>query len=104
MKTGLSGSSLFSLFNQVVTLSQESVEWITGKIVLDARFREALLAAPDQTLSGFELTEREKAGLRCLDSETMEALAQTLAIRLSKIRPASRDALQIFYRNKNKEE
>ena len=66
-------------------MSQESVEWIIGKIVLDARFRESLLADPDQALSAFDLTEREKAGFKCLDSETMEAVAKTLADRLAQV-------------------
>lgn len=83
-------------------MSQESVELITGKIVLSAGFRASLLAAPDQTLSAFDLTEREKAGLKCLDSETMEALAQTLAVRLSQIRFASRGTLLDFLTGQGK--
>ncbi len=39
---------------------------------------EALLADPDQALAGFDLTKAEKAGLKRLDDETLEALAQSL--------------------------
>ena len=77
-------------------MSQESVELIIGKIVLDARFRETLLADPDQALSAFDLTEREKAGFRCLDCETMEAVAKTLADRLQQTSPATRGLLLGF--------
>jgi len=71
-------------------VSQQAQEWITGKIVLDAGFREALIADPDQTLSGFDLLESEKAWLKRIDLETMEALAQILALRMGQIRPANR--------------
>jgi hypothetical protein len=77
-------------------LSQESVEWVIGKIILDARFREVLLADPDQVLSAFDLTEREKAGFKCLDSETMEAVAKTLVDRLQQTNPAARGFLLDF--------
>ena len=70
-------------------MSQKTVEWIIGKIVLDAGFREALLADPDQVLAGFDLTESEKASIKRLDSETMELLAHTLAVRVSRIRQVS---------------
>jgi hypothetical protein len=73
------------------SLSRESVELITGKIVLNASFREALLADPDHTLSPYELTESERASLKCLDSETMEVLAHTLEVRVATIHPGSRD-------------
>jgi len=35
-------------------LSEQAVEWVTGKIVWDASFREALIADPDQTLAYFD--------------------------------------------------
>jgi hypothetical protein len=77
-------------------LSQESVERVIGKIILDIRFREALLADPDQALSPFDLTEREKTGFKYLDSETMEAVAKTLADRLQQTNPAVRGFLLDF--------
>jgi hypothetical protein len=60
-------------------MSKQALEWIVGKIVLDASFREALLAAPDPALAGFDLFESEKAWIKAIDLETMEALAHTLA-------------------------
>lgn len=77
MEAGLIGSNLLLLFPEG-HLSEQAVEWVTGKIVLDANFREALIADPDQALSGFDLNESEKAWLKRVDFETMEALAQAL--------------------------
>ena len=71
-------------------MSQQAIDYITGKIVLDASFREALMADPDQTLSGFDLSESEKAWLKRIDYETMETLAQTLALCEAKINPTNR--------------
>jgi hypothetical protein len=79
-------------------LSQGSVETIIGKLLLDAGFRETLLAAPDQALGGFELTKDEKITLKCLDCETLEALARTLAVRLEQIRRAHQGiSLDLFF-------
>jgi len=68
------------------SVSIEAVEAIIGKILLDAHFREALFARPDQTLAGFDLTAAEIAGLKSLDAETADALAQTLQERAKKWR------------------
>lgn len=71
-------------------MSKQAVDYITGMIVLDVSFREALMADPDQALSGFDLSEREKAWLKRIDYETMETLAQTLALCRSMNSPANR--------------
>jgi len=65
-------------------MSKEAVESVIGKIMLDAEFREAFAAGPDQVLAGFDLSETEKAGLKSIDVETMDALAHTLDERVSK--------------------
>ena len=65
-------------------MSRETVEAIIGKAVLDSEFREALFADPDQALEGYDLTDEEVAGLKIIDSETMESLAGTLDERISK--------------------
>ena len=59
-------------------MSKEAVESVLGKTLLDAAFRAALLADPDQALASFELTKTEKAGLKRLDGETLDALAFSL--------------------------
>lgn len=65
-------------------MSQQAVESVIGKVVMDAEFRQELLANPDQALAAFDLTETEKAGLKSMDNETMDALAATLDSRTSK--------------------
>ncbi len=70
-------------------MSKEAVEAVIGKILLDAEFRLALMADPDQTLAGFDLTKGEKARLKNMDSETLESLAKTLEVRIRKKRLAA---------------
>ncbi len=60
-------------------MSKTVLESVIGKALMEAEFRQALLADPDQALAGFDLTEAEKASLKNMDSETMEALAVALA-------------------------
>lgn len=63
-------------------MSIQAVEWVTGKIVLDATFRDALLADPDRTLAEFELTESEIAWIKYIDFETMDSMAKMISLRL----------------------
>jgi hypothetical protein len=65
-------------------MSQEAVQAIIGKAVLDSEFRQALFADPVAALEGYDLTEQEVATLKGIDSETMESLAGTLDERISK--------------------
>ena len=67
-------------------MSKEAIESVIGKMMLDADFREAFAASPDQVLTGFDLTETEKASLKSMDVETMDALAHTLDERINKRR------------------
>lgn len=64
-------------------MSREAVESIIGKTVVDSQFREALFADPDQVLRRYDLTREEVAGLKTIDSETMDFLAGTLDQRIS---------------------
>ena len=66
-------------------MSKEAVEAIVGKAVLDAEFRQALFAEPDETLAGYDLSEQEVAALKAIDYETMESFAGTLDERISKM-------------------
>lgn len=59
-------------------MSKEAVESVLGKALLEAEFRAALLANPDDALEGFDLTKVEKAALKRLDDETLESLAHSL--------------------------
>ena len=65
-------------------MSREAVQVVIGKAVTDSKFREALFANPDKALAGYNLTEDEKAALKNIDAESMEALAGGLDERISK--------------------
>jgi hypothetical protein len=67
-------------------MSQKAVESVIGKAVLDVEFRKALSVDPEKALVGFDLTDAEKASLNSMGSETMDALAHTLDLRISKRR------------------
>jgi hypothetical protein len=64
-------------------MSKKSIEAAIGKAILDAKFRAALLAAPDKALAGFDLSSAEKNTLKRVDGETLELLARVLSARLS---------------------
>ena len=56
-------------------MSQASIERVLGKLILDAGFRDALLANPEQTLAGFPLTTSEKDYIKRMDAETLDSLS-----------------------------
>jgi hypothetical protein len=62
-------------------MSQDTIEHILGKAILDADFRDTLLADPEQALSGFALTDNEKTYLMHMDAETLDQLADLYAMR-----------------------
>lgn len=59
-------------------MSREAFEAVIGKAMVEAEFRDLLLADPDQALAGFELTGEEEAILKKIDGETLESLGCTL--------------------------
>lgn len=67
-------------------MSKEAVESVIGKSVMDAEFRKLLLSDPENALAGYELTDTEKAGLKNIGSETLEAMGNSLDTRSSKRR------------------
>lgn len=62
-------------------MSQDSIEHIIGKALLNTEFRDMLLAYPEQALSNFKLSENEKAYLKRIDAETLDELAALLAAK-----------------------
>jgi hypothetical protein len=66
-------------------MSQQAVESVIGKALLNVEFRKALLADADKALADFDLTDAEKASLKSVNPETMESLAHTLDARVSKL-------------------
>lgn len=68
-------------------MSQQAVETIVGKAVLDAGFRSALLGNADVALAGYDLTGDESAALKAMDVEALESFAGALDQRISKSVP-----------------
>ena len=65
-------------------MSQQAIETILGKAVLEDEFRSTLLSDADSALAGYELTAAESAALKGMDVEALENLAGVLDQRISK--------------------
>jgi len=68
-------------------MSQQAIEKILGKAVLEVEFRSTLLSDPDLALAGYDLTTAESAALQAMDVEALENLAGALDQRISKSIP-----------------
>jgi hypothetical protein len=66
-------------------LCKGAVEAVIGKAMLDVNFRAELLADADQALAGFDLTPAEIIGLKRLDGETLDRLANLLDEQKTKL-------------------
>lgn len=65
-------------------MTQQAVESIIGKAVMDGEFREVLFANPDEALADYSLTDEETAALMSVDAETLESFAGALDDRISR--------------------
>ncbi len=65
-------------------MSQQALEAIIGRAMLDTHFRELLFADPDQALAGYDLTREERAVLLSVDAETLDALAERLGMHMAR--------------------
>ncbi len=65
-------------------MSQQSVQEVIGKAVLDSNFRKSLLENPSEVLNEYELNADEIQALSNLDSEKLEVFSQSLDDRLTK--------------------
>ena len=65
-------------------MSQQSMQAIIGKAIIDTAFRQRMFADPDTALADYELSDGEVAALRAIDFETMECCARTLDDRISR--------------------
>ena len=65
-------------------MSLEDVKQVIGRAVLDAEFREMLFTDPDSALQEYELDEEELAGLKKLEREKFDTLADSLEERVSR--------------------
>jgi len=59
-------------------MAREDLERLIGRAVLDAQFREMLLADPERATreGGFDLTEEEVAHLKSIDAQKARALLE----------------------------
>ena len=60
-------------------MSQQALEAILGRALLDRAFREDLFADPDALLAPHELTPTERLALMRMDAESLDACAGLLA-------------------------
>jgi hypothetical protein len=65
-------------------MTQQAVESVIGRAVLDRGFLESWFADPDSALDAYELSEEEVTVLKTVDSETMEFLSGALDAHISK--------------------
>lgn len=64
-------------------MSQRDLEAIIGRAIVDKEFRDRLFADPEAALAGYELNESERAALRKMDVETLEACGGSLGRRIA---------------------
>lgn len=65
-------------------MSQSAVEQIIGRAVIDAEFREKLIADARAACAGYDLTDEELEALEHLDAESLQSFAGKLDPRLTK--------------------
>jgi hypothetical protein len=65
-------------------MSQQALEAILGRCVIDDDYRTLLFAAPDQALAGYPLTREEQAALLAVDAETLDAFAARLGVHMAR--------------------
>lgn len=64
-------------------MSQQAMEAILGRCVMDEDYRVLFFANPDQALASYQLTGVERKSLLAVDAETLEAFAAQLGIHLA---------------------
>lgn len=67
-------------------MSQQAVQNLIGRAVMDAAFRNLLFSDPDKAFEGYDLTEEEKNVLRNLDAEEVASFAGKLDERITKVK------------------
>lgn len=65
-------------------MSQETVQNLIGRAVMDKAFRKLLFSDPDKAFEGYDLTEEEKTILRNLDPDEVADFAGKLDERITK--------------------
>jgi hypothetical protein len=67
-------------------MSQQAVQNLIGRAVMDKTFRELLFSDPDKAFKGYDLTEEEKTILRNLDADEVAGFAGKLDERITKVK------------------
>lgn len=57
-------------------MSRQALQAVIGRMILDEEFRRDLFADPEVALLAYGLTEDEKAGLKSVDAESLDAFAE----------------------------
>lgn len=70
-------------------MSQQALEAVIGRAILDEAFRLALFAEPEAALVDYELTEDEVAALKRVDAESLDACAYSIKQRVASGLPAT---------------
>lgn len=65
-------------------MSQQSVEQIVGRMLLDREFRKLVAADMGQALAGYSLTEAEREGFKNMDLNDFHQTVTGLDERVSK--------------------
>jgi hypothetical protein len=65
-------------------MSQQAVQNLIGRAVMDEAFRKLLFSDPDKAFEGYDLTEEEKKILRALDADEVASFAGKLDERITK--------------------
>ena len=65
-------------------MSRAVVEQLIGKLVIDAHFREQLANEGAAALSGYDLTDEERAAFMRMNMNEVSNVAQELDVRISK--------------------
>jgi hypothetical protein len=63
-------------------MSQQAMEAILGRCVIDEDYRILFFENPDQALVGYDLAREERAALLAVDAETLDAFAAQLGMYL----------------------
>ena len=65
-------------------MSQEVLQQVIGRAVVDAEFRQKLIDNAREACEGLDLTTEELDALEALDAESLKAFAGSLDVRISK--------------------
>ena len=78
-------------------MSQEAVQNLIGRAVMDKAFRELLFSDPNKALEGYDLSEEEVKALEELEAEEFEAISGELEEELPdwEIKVGPREAVDL---------